>query len=164
MSTVAPDLERRPPCLPEELLASTVFLLARLGYAIKARVLDEFEQAGYSMYQYGVLATLGEGACETQAAIADVLGLDRSQLVHVLDDLEKRGLIERQRDPNDRRRHTVTLTSDGRRQLKKLRGLVSGIEASVLEPLSEQARKSLHDALLTVAVHSDPRFERRVAS
>ncbi len=160
MSTAAPELERRPPCLPKELLASTVFLLARLGYAIKARVIDEFEQAGFSMYQYGVLATLGEGACETQAAIADVLGLDRSQLVHVLDDLEKRGLIERQRDPNDRRRHTVTLTSDGKRQLKKLRGLVSGIEDSVLEPLSEPARKSLHDALLTVAAHGDPRFKR----
>lgn len=160
MSATVPDLERRPACLPEELLASTLFLLARLGYAIKARVIEEFEQAGFSMSQYGVLATLGEGASETQATIADVLALDRSQLVHVLDDLEERGLIERQRDPSDRRRHTVSLTADGKRQLGKLRKLVSGIEDSVLEPLGEQSRKSLHDALLTVAAHSDPRFER----
>ena len=160
MSAAIPELQQRSPCLPAELLASTIFLLARLGFAIKARVLEEFEQAGFSMYQYGVLATLGEGACETQATIADVLALDRSQLVHVLDDLEERGLIARQRDATDRRRHTVTLTSDGKRQLGKLRKLVTGIEDSVLEPLDEQSRKSLHDALLTVAAHGDPRFER----
>jgi len=124
------------------------------------RVLDEFEQAGFNMYQYGVLATLGEGACETQGTIADVLSLDRGQLVHVLDDLEERGLVERQRDPNDRRRHTVSLTSEGKRQLGKLRKLVSGIEDSVLEPLSDQSRRSLHDALLKVAAHGDPHFAR----
>ena len=155
-TTQTPSREHQ---IPEELLGSTLFLLARLGYALKARLIEEFEQAGFSIYQYGVLATLGQGACGTQAMIADVLHLDRSQLVGVLDELEERGLVERQRDPNDRRRHAVSLTSEGKRELVKLRKLVKGIEESVLEPLEQRSRDSLHKALLTLALHNDPRFK-----
>jgi DNA-binding MarR family transcriptional regulator len=157
MSTA--QAQSRETQIPEELLGSTLFLLARMGYALKARLVEEFEQAGFSIYQYGVLATLGEGACGTQAMIADVLQLDRSQLVGVLDELEERGLVERQRDPNDRRRHAVSLTSEGKRQLVKLRKLVKGIEEAVLEPLEPRSRDLLHKALLTLALHNDPRFK-----
>jgi DNA-binding MarR family transcriptional regulator len=158
MSTAqAPSPEHQ---IPEELLGSTLFVLARLGYTLKARLIEEFEQAGFSLYQYGVLAILGEGACGTQATIADVLHLDRSQLVGVLDELEERGLVERQRDPNDRRRHAVSLTSEGKRQLLRLRKLVKTIEEAVLEPLDQRGRDSLHKALITLAVHNDPRYKR----
>jgi MarR family transcriptional regulator, lower aerobic nicotinate degradation pathway regulator len=152
--------ESRELQIPEELLGSSLFLLARLGYTLKARLVEEFEQAGFNLYQYGVLATLGEGTCGTQAMIADVLHLDRSQLVGVLDELEERGLVARQRDPNDRRRHSVSLTSEGKRELVKLRKLVKGIEEAVLEPLEQRSRDSLHKLLLILAVHNDPRFKR----
>ena len=152
MSTA--QAQPRQTQFPEELLGSTLFLLARLGFALKARLVEEFEQAGFSIYQYGVLATLSEGACGTQATLADVLHLDRSQLVGVLDELEERELIERQRDPSDRRRHSVSLTSEGKRQL------VKGIEEAALEPLEPRSRDLLHKALLTLTAHNDPRFQR----
>jgi DNA-binding MarR family transcriptional regulator len=158
MSTAQTQL--RDPQIPEELVGSTLFLLARLGYALKARLIEEFEQAGFSLYQYGVLATLSEGACGTQATLADLLHLDRSQLVGVLDELEKRELIERQRDPDDRRRHSVSLTSEGKGRLVKLRKLVKGIEEAALEPLEPRSRDLLHKALLTLTAHNDPRFKR----
>jgi DNA-binding MarR family transcriptional regulator len=154
------EIEGRVACLPRELLDSTLFLLARVGMRMKGRVLEEFEQAGFSMYQYSVLAILSEGACERQSTMADVIGLDRSQLVGVLDSLEERGLVERRRDPNDRRRHLVSLTAAGERQLVKLRAIVQRIESAVLEPLDDDTRKSLHETLLTVAAHGDARFKR----
>ena len=158
----SPELPRRPPGLPDELLDSTLFLLAKLGFAIKTRAIEELESAGFSMYQYSVLAMLGEKARETQATIADGLQLDRSQLVGILDALEERGLIERRRDATDRRRHTVSLTPEGKRQLVRLRSIVKRLEDGFLEPLDKDSRAALHDALLRVACGYDCRFERSV--
>src|SRR5579864_1736932 len=98
-------------CLPKELAECPVFLLGRLGYELKRYAIEELEAAGFSMYDYSVLALAAEGACEAQSSIADVLKVDRSQIVGILDGLEQRGLVERRRDPNDRRRHVITITS-----------------------------------------------------
>src|SRR5690349_11927744 len=117
-----------PGCLPRELIASPAFLLGRMGFELKKRAIEEVEEAGFSLYDYSVMALLAEGACETQATIADLLNVDRSQLVGLLDGLEQRGLVERRRDPNDRRRHTVSLTPEGKRQLAKVRAIVRRVE------------------------------------
>jgi DNA-binding MarR family transcriptional regulator len=144
--------------LPLELVSSTLFLLSRLGHSVKSWAIDEFEKAGFSVYDYGVLAIVGQGTCAAQSTIADALRLDRSQLVGVLDSLEERGLVERRRDPDDRRRHTVTLTAKGDQELTKLRRLVHDIEQELLAPLDTADREALHGLLLTVASHHDARF------
>ena len=145
-------------CLPRELVASTVFLLGRMGFELKKRAIETFEDAGFSLYDYSVLALLAEGARETQATIADSLRLDRSQLVGLLDALEDRGVIERKRDPNDRRRHSVTLTADGTRELENLRSLIKRVEEDFLTPLEAGDREKLHGLLFCLARHHDARF------
>ena len=143
---------------PQELVSSTAFLLKRLGWAVKDRSMEAFEAAGASPYQYAVLAVLEEGARETQATVADALGYDRSYLVGLLDELEKGGLIERKRDPADRRRHLVNLTPAGSKTLKQLREISRGVEDEFLEPLKAEERKTLHRLLLKLAAHHDPRY------
>jgi DNA-binding MarR family transcriptional regulator len=155
-----PEL-KQPVSLPDELQACTAFLLARVGTAIKLTAIEELEREGVSLYQYSVLAVLGEGSKETQATIADILKLDRGQLVGVLDGLEEAGLIERRRDQSDRRRHAVSLTAAGKKRLVKIRAIVKRIEDAFFEPLDDKARKALHDALLRVAAGHDRRFEQR---
>jgi DNA-binding MarR family transcriptional regulator len=145
-------------CLPRELIASPLFLLGRLGFGVKTQTMEAFEAAGFSAYHYGVLALLDEGSCETQGTIADALRVDRSQLVGLLDSLEERSLIERRRDPKDRRRHLVSLTTDGKRQLAKFRSMVKHMEEEFLAPLDDESRATLHDLLLRLARHWDARF------
>lgn len=155
MSIETPEVHQPPTALPKELLASTLFLLARAGTSIKTRTLDELEEAGFGMHEYSVLALLGEGDRPTQRLIASELGLDRGQLVGVLDALEERGLIVRRRDPDDRRRHTVSLTPEGKRQLVRIRTIITRIEDSVLKALDRESRQALHAALERIAVDND---------
>jgi DNA-binding MarR family transcriptional regulator len=111
--------------VPRELLERTGYLFARLGYGLKSRSFDEFERAGLSPYYYSVLALLDQGACQSQARMAESLKLDRSQVVGLLDKLEELALIERRRDKLDRRRHVVTLTPAGRRALARCRAIMT---------------------------------------
>jgi len=146
-----------PERLPKQLVESTMFLLKRLGFAAKGKSMDAFEETGLHPYHYGVLTALAEGSHETQGAIADSLGYDRGQLVGLLDELEERGLVERKRDPGDRRRHLVQLTPDGKRTLKELRALSKQVEDDFLAPLNEAQRDQLHALLLQLAETHEPR-------
>ncbi len=158
MTSSAPEIEARSAHrVAKELVASSGFLLARLGFAFKSKALAKFELAGFDAYHYSVLAILGEGAQETQATIAGALTLDPSRLVSLLDSLEERGLIERQRDPHDRRRHVVRITPAGKRQLLRLRGIVRELEDEFLQPLDAESRETFHALLLQLAGFHDPR-------
>jgi DNA-binding MarR family transcriptional regulator len=159
MSTTAPQtpvlsVDQR---LPAELVASTSFLLKRLGFAAKDRTMAAYEETGLHPYHYGVMLVLDEGSRETQGSIADALGYDRGQLVGLLDELEEQGLVERKRDPNDRRRHIVRLTSEGKKALRRLRALAKQLEDDFLTPLSDDDRQALHSLLLRLAEVHEPR-------
>jgi DNA-binding MarR family transcriptional regulator len=143
--------------LPAELLASSLFLLKRLGFAAKSRASDEYERLGLNPYHHAILALLEGSAPETQAEIADGLGYDRGTLVGLLDELEEQKLVERKRDPDDRRRHLVRITADGKRTLAKLRALARRLEDEFLAPLDAEQRDQLHSLLLALAARHEPR-------
>src|SRR6478609_4679988 len=149
--------------LPAELVASTSFLLKRLGFAAKERGMAAYEETGLHPYHFGVLLVLDEGSRENQGSIADALGYDRGQLVGLLDELEEQRLVERKRDPNDRRRHLVRITGDGKRTLARLRALARRLEDEFLAPLDAEQREQLHALLLVLAERHEPRCAPPVA-
>src|SRR4051812_705202 len=155
--TTTETQQRTAPELPAELVASVTFLLKRLGFAAKDRTMKAYEGTGLHPYHYAILLVLDEGSAETQGSIADALGYDRGQLVGLLDELEEQGLVERRRDPEDRRRHLVRMTSDGKRMLRRVRALAKKVEDEFLAPLAEKDRENLYALLLRLAETHEPR-------
>ena len=66
---------------------------------------------------YQVLAAAATGAAGSQLALGRQLGVDRTVMTYLLDELEQAGLVERTPDPTDRRARRITLTEDGRARL-----------------------------------------------
>src|SRR5438309_11060576 len=124
-ATLRADMKNR---IPEELISSPVFLLKRLGFKAKELHFDAYSEAGIHPYHYAILATLAEGERETQGAIADALDYDRGQLVGLLDEMEEQSLVERRRDPDDRRRQVVAMTPHGKKMLAKMRALARKLD------------------------------------
>jgi DNA-binding MarR family transcriptional regulator len=142
--------------VPKELIESNGFLLARLGVGLKLKAIEGAERAGYEIYDYSVLAILAEAPRQAQASLAETLMLDPSRLVALLDSLEERGLVVRQRDPLDRRRHSVSITPDGKRVLSRLRAMFKELEEEFFSPLDAGSRLILHALLLQLAAKNDP--------
>ena len=135
-ASLVKEIKARPVHrVAQELVDSSGFLLARLGVAFKTQAIARVEEAGYDTYDYSVLAILAEGAREAQATIAGALGLDPGRLVALLDSLEQRGLVTRQRDPQDRRRHVVSITDTGKREHQRLREHHQAARRGVLRAL-----------------------------
>jgi MarR family transcriptional regulator, lower aerobic nicotinate degradation pathway regulator len=143
---------------PREFVASPSFLLKRVGMIAKEQTVQAFDEAGAVPFAYGVLAVLAQGACATQATVADALRYDRSYLVGLLDELEEEGLIQRRRDTNDRRRHVVSLTKAGERKLDELRSVVGAVDSELLAPLTAAERKTFNELLRKLAGAHDARY------
>jgi len=160
-ATLHRDMKNR---VPEELISSPVFLLKRLGFRAKELHVDAYANAGVHPYHYAVLATLAEGERETQGAIADALDYDRGQLVGILDEMEEQGLVERRRDPEDRRRQVVVVTPAGRKALTKMRSLSKRLDDEFLAPLTPAQREQLQQLLLALALEHVPNCQVTGAS
>ncbi|MEU1003871.1 MarR family winged helix-turn-helix transcriptional regulator [Streptomyces tibetensis] len=103
---------------------------------------------------YLVLMALAEAEDKppTQLELAGQVGLDRTVMTYLLDDLEGQGLLLRRPNPKDRRARHVILTDEGRSQLQRMRTAVAATEARLLGELSEQQRAQFRDLLTRVAL------------
>ena len=90
-----------------------------------------------------VLKTISTAAAPNQLAIAQAAGIDKTTLVAVLDDLERKLLVRRVADANDRRARVVELTDEGRRMLAWAEAAGDDIQGAVLDDLEPADRESL---------------------
>ena len=97
--------------------------------------------------QFGVLALIEANAGLSQTRLAEILGIDRSTLVAVIDKLEHQGLVERAARPNDRRSHALKLSDEGASRFAALAKLVKKHEMRIARRLSARERATLIDLL-----------------
>lgn len=100
----------------------------------------------------------------SQTDLADTIRIDRTNLVGLLNELESGGWIERRRSPEDRRRHTVELTTAGHELLSRAEFALAAVEDEVLSDLDDEDRRTLHALLQrVVSGHSCTEPRRDVA-
>ncbi|WBQ02340.1 MarR family winged helix-turn-helix transcriptional regulator [Kribbella sp. CA-293567] len=104
---------------------------------------------------YQVLATsIGEGP-KRQLELAAQLGVDRTVMTYLLDDLEKAGLVQRQADPADRRARLIAPTDQGREVLCDLERRLAASEDAVMGGLDDGERMVFRMLLQRIAVQAD---------
>jgi DNA-binding MarR family transcriptional regulator len=124
--------------VPASISSDAGFLLAKLhaaGSVVNNRALEDFQLKERS---YSVLALAASGLAPSQREIADFLSLDPSQIVSLVDDLEKRGLVLRAPDKQDRRARIVTATESGERLYASATKATRRAEAEALDVLSQE--------------------------
>jgi len=129
--------------LPRGTLNRPALLLVKVGNDIAARGEDALAGLGLSGRQYMVLAVLSADTPPSQQELAGLCGLLPAQVVIVVDELERRGLAERQRSETDRRRSVVSLTEEGAKILKR----ADETGERLVAELDPQARQAAIDAL-----------------
>src|ERR1700759_403769 len=96
------------------------FLAAQLGAYAAERFGERAAALGFTRPQAGLLRLISREPGQSQQAVARVLGTPPSRLVALVDDLEERGLVERRRNPGDRRNYELHLTAAGHQAMTDL--------------------------------------------
>jgi DNA-binding MarR family transcriptional regulator len=146
-----------PPGAPRH--AQAAYLLARVGRTQTARFAERTRSLGLRPKHFAVLNGIALAGGGSQQELGGRMGLDPSGLVGAIDELEAMGLLERRRDPADRRRYVLTLTEEGTATLGRARRLVSDSARELLGPLSDAEVDTLVGLLQRVAdgVAGEPR-------
>jgi DNA-binding MarR family transcriptional regulator len=121
----------------------TAFLLAQLGAHAAAAFAERIRPLALTPPQAGVLRLLAQFPGQSQRELADALQMHAPRLVALIDELEGRGLVARERDPHDRRNYAISLTDQGRRLLAELGRVAREHELAITSGLDDRERARL---------------------
>jgi DNA-binding MarR family transcriptional regulator len=140
----------RPAGVLEERRNSPGLLLALLGQEAMRRLRDAHTAHSLSPRQFHLLGLLHDRGAMGQRELGQAMNTDPSVLVTLLNPLEAEGLVSRDRDPADRRRHVVTLTAAGASRLDRAARAQREAEDALFIGLDDDQRDQLRDRLIAV--------------
>jgi DNA-binding MarR family transcriptional regulator len=146
---------KRQPVQPTPLAERGAFLLSQMGYHVATRANELLAPLGLRTPHYGVLMHLANQQGLTQQQLADSLGMHRNAMVGLIDELEDRQLVRRERDPRDRRAHHIRLTDHAHELLGEADIAVDALESEIFEGLSDSERIRLVSLLRRAAEHAN---------
>jgi MarR family transcriptional regulator, lower aerobic nicotinate degradation pathway regulator len=160
---VAEGAEERPP-FPPALMERVGFLLAMTKGGAESICGSALQPIGLHVRQYGLLTVLATEGPLSQQEMAEWVRTDRTTMVALIDSLEERGYVRRERNPEDRRAYLLQLTAEGRRAQKRGSTLMRGAEDELLRSLGSRERAQLVELLGKVAADigrppADPRLQ-----
>jgi DNA-binding MarR family transcriptional regulator len=130
---------------------SVTLLLVQLGFHVARRFGERLAPLGIEQRQAGMLSRLAANQGRSQQALAELIGVNATRMVFLVDELEGLGLVERRRNPADRRSHALYLTDAGTAMLERVRAVTAEHEAWIGAGLPDAERARLLGLLQTVA-------------
>jgi len=127
------------------------FLLAQLGAHAASQFAERLGVLELAPADAGILRLLRVAAGLSQQELASKLQIHPSRLVAILDNLEKRGFVERRANPDDRRLYSLYLTKDGGEVLERIGKVAREHQDALLSVLNQEERDELANLLLKIA-------------
>jgi len=143
--------------------ARIAYLLSKMGQRQATRFAELLKPLGLRPKHFALMNVVDLADGPSQQQLGQMLGLDPSGLIRAIDELEARGLIERRRDPSDRRRYALFLTPAGQDLLAEARAASLARGEELVAPLSDAETKRFHDLLERIAT-ADEQLDLRPAA
>jgi DNA-binding MarR family transcriptional regulator len=124
------------------------YALSLLQQLLISQIERDLGGEGLNLRAHQVLACVDYFGGGSQQQVCNSMAVDRSEMVRIVDRLEKAGLLQRDADPADRRRHRLRLTAAGRLALKRGDRLMIAATQQTLSRLSNADRSSLNALVL----------------
>jgi DNA-binding MarR family transcriptional regulator len=137
------DAVARPPAMPAELAGHEALVLNKLATWVHASIDAEMAPEGLRARHYLVMSVLRTGHHTGQQEIADKLNIDKATMVAVVNELEERGYLGRERNPADKRHYRLWTTDDGRAWLAGADRSIGAMEQEMFSPLARDERATL---------------------
>jgi DNA-binding MarR family transcriptional regulator len=122
-----------------------------VGAHAAARFAERISELGVVPTDVGLLRMIATQPGRSQQSLAEELGVVPSRVVALVDNLERKGLIERRRNPQDRRNYALHLTTEGTHVMTEMRGLGSAHEDDICAALDDAQRAQLAALLEAIA-------------
>jgi DNA-binding MarR family transcriptional regulator len=131
------------------------FLLSRVGASVSEQFGEAMADHGLVPRQFLVLNIISEHEGESQQAVSESIGVAKSRMVGVIDELEEKELVERRVNPYDRRQHALFLTKKGRKLRDAARATAQEHEGRIRAALPPDAAPVMLEALQRLAELDD---------
>jgi len=149
------DVRIVPETPPQDELAVGM-LIGRARTTLLTNLDAELEPFGLTGAQYGVLKSIADGACVTAADLSRILHYDTGSMTRMLDRLERKAFLRRERGKEDRRIVYLRMTSSGRALLPKLRAAGSRVLSRHLAGLNAEEVGTLKRLLARMIENGQP--------
>jgi DNA-binding MarR family transcriptional regulator len=126
-------------------------LLVQLGMEAARQFGERLAPLGVEPRHVGMLSRLAANEGKAQQVIGELIGLNPTQMVFLVDELESRGFVERRRNPSDRRSYALYLTPAGQDMLGKVQEVARVHQARLGESLSQSEQDQLTELLRRIA-------------
>jgi DNA-binding MarR family transcriptional regulator len=134
---------------------SAAFLLSTLGFTVSRRFHEMLAPLELEPGEFALLRAVAASGGEPQSALAERLHISPSWMVAIVDELERRGLLERRPHARDRRIRNLHLTAAGKKLLKQAERRAQEFDRQVTDPLTDAERQQLLELLQRVAAGLD---------